>query len=101
MQFTMGCYKNEHCVICGSHVSEFHNDGCELGAAYADIKDLRIVIKNFLKFLGVETITEGLAKLAAEHSVHLTLPCTCWKDENNLVHIDPDCRRHPQKRASG
>lgn len=81
MQFTMGCYKNEHCVICGSHVSEFHNDGCELGAAYADIKDLRIVIKNFLKFLGVETITEGLAKLAAEQSVHLTATpepvCTC------------------------
>lgn len=64
MQFTMSCYKNEHCVICGSHVSKPHNDGCELGAAYADIKDLSIVIKEFLKFLGVETITDGLAKLA-------------------------------------
>lgn len=101
MQFTISCYKYERCVICGSHVSEMHNDGCELGAAYGDIKELRIVIKDFLKFLGVETIPEGLAKLAAEHSVHPTLPCTCWKDGDNVVHIDPVCRRHPQIRASG
>lgn len=38
---------------------------------------------------------------AAEQSVYPTLPCTCWKDEYNVVHIDPACRRHPQTRASG
>lgn len=39
-------------------------------------------------------------KEAAEQSVHPTLPCACWKDECNVVHIDPACRRHPQIRAN-
>lgn len=69
MQFTIGCYKQEHCVICNAHISEIHKDGCELGAAYAEIKDMRLVIKQFLKLLGVETITSALSKIAAEQSV--------------------------------
>lgn len=101
-RFSISGYDNDgKCKICGSHASEYHHEGCELGAVYAERKEMRLVIEQFLKLLGVETITSAFAKIAAEQSVHPTLPCTCWKDEYNVVHIDPACRRHPQIRASG
>lgn len=65
---------NGKCKICGSHVSEMHNEGCELGAVYAERKEMRLVIEQFLKLLGVETITSAFSKIAAEQSVHWTLP---------------------------
>jgi len=33
MQFTISVYdENDKCKVCGSHVSERHEDGCEVGA---------------------------------------------------------------------
>jgi len=146
-RFSISAYNSDgRCKVCWSLASEHHHEGCELGAVYVEIKEMRLVIEQFLKLLGVETITSAFAKIAtevnmkcycghpksmhdsdgderqekfwcngkdcdcgrfipfresAEQSVHPTLPCTCWKDEDNVVHIDPACRRHPQTRASG
>lgn len=65
-RFSISGYDNDSkCKICGSHVSEMHNEGCELGAVYAERKEMRLVIEQFLKLLGVETITSAFAKIAA------------------------------------
>lgn len=72
-QFSISGYDNDSkCKICGAHVSERHYAGCELGAVYSEIKEARLVIKQFLKLLGVETITSALSKIAAEQSVQAT-----------------------------
>lgn len=72
-RFSISGYDNDSkCKICGSHASEMHHEGCELGAVYAEIKEARLVIEQFLKLLGVETITSAFAKIAAEQSVYLT-----------------------------
>lgn len=90
MQFTIGCYKQAHCVICNAHISEIHKDGCELGAAYAEIKDMRLVIQQFLKLLGVETITSAFSKIAAEQErVPDAVYCTGCGDE--LIPLCPEC----------
>ena len=85
---------NGKCKICGSHVSEMHNEGCELGAVYAERKEMRLVIKQFLKLLGVETITSAFAKIAAEHRVHADLkpPCPTCKDTGRVEYPCPNCR---------
>lgn len=78
---------NGKCKICGSHVSEKHNEGCELGAVYADRKEMRLVIEQFLKLLGVETITSAFAKIAAEQSVQADKCLQCGTTENLNHHV--------------
>jgi len=100
MQFTIGCYKQEHCVICNAHISEIHKDGCELGAAYAEIKDMRLVIKQFLKLLGVETITSAFSKIAAQQSVQATeLMCPACQVERQILLRCPKCQSLDAPRA--
>lgn len=66
-RFSISGYDNNgKCKICGSHASEIHHEGCELGAVYAEIKEMRLVIEQFLKLLDVETITSAFAKIATE-----------------------------------
>ncbi len=55
---------NGNCKICGSHASQYHKDDCELGATYVEIKETRLVIEQFIKLLGVETITSAFSKVA-------------------------------------
>jgi len=63
-RFSISGYGNDSkCKICGAHVSEHHNEGCELGAVYVEIKELRLVIEQFLKLLSVETITSAFSKV--------------------------------------
>lgn len=64
-KFSISAYNTDGmCKVCWSHVSERHHEGCELGATYAEIKDMRLVIEQFLKLLGVETITSAFSKVA-------------------------------------
>ena len=77
--------------ICGSHVSEMHNEGCELGAVYAERKEMRLVIEQFLKLLGVETITSAFAKIAAEQQRALDEAEVCAQCGFPPSHHDPSC----------
>ncbi len=85
-RFSISGYDNDSkCKICGSHASEIHREGCELGAVYAERKEMRLVIEQFLKLLGVETITSAFSKIAAEQNAHLTglhcPACMCRNEE--------------------
>ncbi len=91
--FSISCYDNDSkCKICGSHVSEIHREGCELGAVYAERKEMRLVIEQFLKLLGVETIPSAFAKIAAEQSVQSDGACTHPHGEKVGKHLYcPNC----------
>jgi hypothetical protein len=66
-RFSISGYNSDgRCKICGSLANERHHEGCELGAVYAEIKDLRLIIEQFLKLLNVETITSAFSKIAAQ-----------------------------------
>ena len=91
--FSISSYDAEgNCKICGSPASEIHKEGCELGAVYVEIKKMRLVIEQFLKLLGVETITSAFAKIAAEQSVHVDGACTHPHGEKIGEHLYcPNC----------
>jgi hypothetical protein len=41
MQFTLSVYdENSKCKVCGAHASEYHNDGCEVGALRQELSRL-------------------------------------------------------------
>lgn len=90
-RFSISGYDNDSkCKICGSHVSEYHHEGCELGSVYFEIKEARLVIQQFLKLLGVETITSAFSKIAAEQQrVPDAVYCTGCGDE--LIPLCPEC----------
>ena len=89
--FSISSYDAEgNCKICGSPASEIHKEGCELGAVYVEIKKMRLVIEQFLKLLGVETITSAFSKIAAEQErVPDAVYCTGCGDE--LIPLCPEC----------
>ena len=100
-RFSISGYDNDSkCKICGSHVSEMHNEGCELGAVYAERKEMRLVIEQFLKLLGVETITSAFAKIAAEQTRALDGAEVCAQCGFPPSHHEPSCyvrRKSPRK----
>lgn len=77
-RFSISAHDNDgKCRVCGAHVSEMHYEGCELKAIHDEIIEMRLIIKQFLKLLGVETITSAFAKIAAEHSVQADVCREC------------------------
>lgn len=64
-KFSISAYNSDgRCKICWSLASEHHHEGCELGATYSEILKMRLIIGQFLKLLGVETVTSAFSKVA-------------------------------------
>lgn len=94
-RFSISAHDNDgKCRVCGAHVSEMHYEGCELKAIRDEIIEMRLIIKQFLKLLGVETITSAFAKIAAEQSVHADLKpvCPTCKGTGSVEYPCPNCR---------
>lgn len=95
-RFSISGYDNDSkCKVCGAHVSEIHYEGCEISAIRTEIMEMRLVIKQFLKLLGVKTITSAFAKIAAEHSVQSDFCPRCGGSkviQANFTWVDcPNC----------
>lgn len=90
-RFSISAYNSDgRCKVCWSLASEHHHEGCELGAVYVEIKEMRLVIEQFLKLLGAETITSAFAKIAAEQQrVPDAVYCTGCGDE--IILLCPEC----------